>query len=70
MPTKKLDEPRFVPCAHPEHEPPKHRVFEPGRYEHTCPGCGKRTTFTVPLICCYDEAARLSNSCDKEVWSS
>jgi len=35
------------PCLHPEHEPPKHMVFEPGEYEHTCPQCGKKTTFIV-----------------------
>ena len=49
MPTKKIkDAPK--PCFHPDHEPPKLRVFEPGEYEHTCPSCGKVTRFTVPLI--------------------
>lgn len=35
------------PCRHPEHEPPAFMVYRPGRYEHTCPGCGRRFTFTV-----------------------
>lgn len=35
------------PCLHPEHNPPSMIVLEPGIYEHTCPGCGHRTTFTV-----------------------
>lgn len=38
------------PCMNPGHKPPSHRVFEPGVYEHTCPGCGKVTTFTVPKV--------------------
>lgn len=40
------------PCMHPEHLPAKHRVFDPGEYEHTCPSCGHITRFTVPLIFC------------------
>lgn len=35
------------PCAHPSHNPPGHMVYEPGVYEHTCPGCGKKTVFAV-----------------------
>jgi len=58
MPTRRLDEPRSPltsewdngPCTHPEHNPPSHMVFQPGRYEHTCPSCGKKTVFTVPSI--------------------
>lgn len=51
MSIKKIkDAPR--PCLHPEHKPPKHMVFQPGTYEHTCPGCGQKTTFTVPVIIC------------------
>lgn len=34
-------------CKHPEHKPPMFQVFSPGHYEHTCPGCGHTTTFTV-----------------------
>lgn len=37
-------------CCHPEHLPPMFRVFEPGIYEHICPGCGKVCRFTVPQI--------------------
>ena len=34
-------------CKHPEHDPPKMMVFEPGTYEHECPGCGKKIVFRV-----------------------
>lgn len=47
MPLKKIsDFPK--PCGHVEHLPPSHMVLEPGVYEHTCPGCGAMTVFTVP----------------------
>ena len=46
-PTKKIAE-LPVPCRHPEHNPPMHRLFEPGLWEHTCPGCGAKMHFTVP----------------------
>lgn len=39
-------------CQHPEHNPPMHRVYEPGVWEHECPGCGKKQIFTVPRITC------------------
>ncbi len=49
MPTKKIsDLPHQPICRNPEHNPPSMRVFEPGVYEHTCPGCGHKMTFTVP----------------------
>lgn len=35
-------------CHHPEHNPPRMRVFKPGSYEHTCPRCGKTTIFIIP----------------------
>jgi hypothetical protein len=47
MPTKKIADLPDKPCAHPEHYPPRHRVFPPGIYEHTCPACGRRMVFTV-----------------------
>jgi hypothetical protein len=40
------------PCLNPQHNMPQHIVLRPGRYRHTCPGCGKTTTFTVPAITC------------------
>jgi hypothetical protein len=40
------------PCSHPEHNPPSHMVYKPGVYEHTCPGYGKKTVFTVPGVYC------------------
>ncbi len=45
---KILDAPK--PCLSDEHEPPKHIVLDPGRYEHICPTCGQITVFDVPLI--------------------
>jgi hypothetical protein len=48
MPTRKIaDEKDFRPCRHPDHEPPKMMVFQPGTYEHECPACGKKIVFTV-----------------------
>lgn len=48
MPTKKIaDFPIGKKCLHPEHEPPTMRLFEPGIYEHICPKCGQKKTFTV-----------------------
>ena len=38
------------PCNHPEHNPPDNICLEPGVYEYTCPNCGEKTTFTVPLV--------------------
>ena len=45
----KIKEPEKI-CNHPEHNPPNMMVLEPGTYQHTCPACGKKTIFTVPLI--------------------
>ena len=49
---KKIDDGKWVknPCLCPEHNPPMHIVLEPGTYEHTCPLCGHKITFTVPRI--------------------
>jgi ribosomal protein S27E len=54
MPTRKLSSPetwiegkKKVKCTDREHNPPNQMVFEPGSYEHTCPDCGKATTFIV-----------------------
>lgn len=48
MPTKKITAlPKSDSCLHPEHEPPTMIVLEPGVYEHTCPGCRRKVTFTV-----------------------
>lgn len=56
MPTRKLPDTEILPmplpqCRHPDHDPPTHRVFEPGTYEHTCPACGRIVIFTVPPAC-------------------
>lgn len=46
MPTRKIaDLPQ--PCRDPDHEPPLFQSLERGVYEHVCPGCSQRTTFTV-----------------------
>ena len=39
-------------CTHPEHNSPTMIVLQPGEYEHTCPGCGKKDHFSVPLVTC------------------
>jgi hypothetical protein len=41
-----------VPCLNPEHDPPMYIVLQPGTYEHTCPGCGEKIVFEVPLVIC------------------
>lgn len=40
------------PCLHPEHNPPNMIVLPPGRYKHTCPGCGHEQTFFVGGVYC------------------
>lgn len=51
MPTRKIaNEPEDRVCGHPEHNPPKMRVFEPGKYEHECPGCGHKQKFVVRRV--------------------
>ncbi len=35
------------PCAHPQHDPPQHMVYEAGVYEHVCPNCGAARVFKV-----------------------
>jgi hypothetical protein len=32
---------RFIPCNHPQHNPPGHLYIPPGsQFRHVCPGCG------------------------------
>lgn len=46
--TRKIrDLPKAHFCRHPSHNPPGHMVFQPGVYEHVCPGCGHTQIFTV-----------------------
>ena len=48
MPTKKIaDICDRKTCFDPEHNPPNMMVWEPGVYEHTCPGCGNKQRFVV-----------------------
>lgn len=47
MPLEKIADPPKL-CRHPDHELPSHLMLEPGRYKHTCAGCGRVTTFVVP----------------------
>ena len=48
MPTSKIkDLKEPVICRHPEHDPPNMMVYQPGVYEHVCPACGRKQTFTV-----------------------
>lgn len=57
MPTRKIaDLPSSRPCRHPDHEPPRLRLFTPGVYEHECPACHRVLRFVVP------ETGRLSSA--------
>jgi len=48
MPTRKIRDIKFKQqCLDPEHNPPNMMVWEPGVYEHECPKCHKKQTFTV-----------------------
>ena len=47
MPTVKIKDAPPPPCQNSEHNPPTMMVWEPGTYEHTCPSCGDKQTFTV-----------------------
>lgn len=50
MPTRRIEEDIRIErkdCEHPEHNPPSNVVFQPGLYEHTCPGCGSKQIFRV-----------------------
>ncbi len=48
MPIRKIADLPQGPCTGLDHLPPAHIVHPPGIYEHECPSCGKKTTFTVP----------------------
>ena len=56
MPTRKIsDLPEFGrPCHDPDHGIPNHAVFNPGIYEHTCPSCGEKKQFIVPVRYTHD----------------
>lgn len=60
MTLRKIADPPQI-CTHPEHGPPTHIVLEPGTWEHTCPGCGFKTIFTV--------AGPMYNPLDFRSWS-
>ena len=47
--TRKISDPPMI-CRHQEHYPPSHMVYEPGTWEHVCPGCGARHVFVVPSV--------------------
>jgi len=66
MPTRKVRDidPQIV-CRHPEHNPPGMMVYEPGEYEHECPGCGRIVHFTVwPRYCVSPRPRRI----EKDPW--
>ena len=55
MPLKRLPDPRErgvyrqypEVCISPQHNPPSHMDYRPGRYQWTCPACGRSVVFTV-----------------------
>ncbi len=44
----------YIPhfCTHREHNPPGMIVLRPGKHVYVCPGCGQRTTISVPITTC------------------
>lgn len=52
MPTIKIEDPGTLPtlCKHPDHEPAKQRVFEPGVWRHICPACSHSTMFRIDRV--------------------
>lgn len=61
MPLKKLDDDKTwnrKMCRSPEHKPPSMMVYPPGLWEWTCPACGEKTVFSVPLVTCLTWALR------------
>lgn len=57
MPTKKIADPCdsdsswcSPKCHHPDHEPARMVVRPSGTYEHECPACHAKTTFTVSAV--------------------
>lgn len=71
MPLKKLDDDKTwnrKVCRSPEHRPPSMMVYPPGRYEWTCPVCGEKTFFTVPLVTCSAWTKQSSGPRDPDIW--
>lgn len=50
--TIKIAEPEGRGCNSPSHNPPRHRVYSSGTWQHTCPSCGNVTIFVVPDVWC------------------
>lgn len=51
MPTRKIsDDQDTRPRRHPNHDPPNMRVFEPGLYEHECPGRRYMRSFSSTMM--------------------
>lgn len=54
MPTRKIRD--LAPeenCRNPDHDPPTHRLFDNGVWEHECPGCHRKIKFTVRRPRCF-----------------
>lgn len=51
------------PCRHSEHNPPSMILLSPGIYEHVCPGCGQKSTFTVSGTYCNTSGFQVTNTC-------
>lgn len=50
MTLRKIADAPPEPCLHPGHHPPTMIVLQPGTYEHTCVGCGRRAVIHVPRV--------------------
>jgi hypothetical protein len=44
---RKLPSASPLSCSHADHKPPSVDALFPGRYEHTCDGCGARRLLIV-----------------------
>ena len=47
MPTRRLKDPSYPRCRHPEHNPPGLMFYANGTYEHECPHCGRTVMFRI-----------------------
>lgn len=48
MPTTRIGDPPEEPCRDRDHNPPRYQYFQPGTYQHICPGCGESMIFIIP----------------------
>lgn len=51
MPIRKIHDTTWEwlkkPCSDADHNVPDMMLLSPGKYEHVCPSCGKKTIFSI-----------------------